>query len=67
VDLSKADEKERSNAMREIDILSLLNHPNIVAYFNHFMDDNLLLIEMEYCNGTYRNKPLLYFLDNLLG
>ncbi|XP_028398483.1 serine/threonine-protein kinase Nek9-like isoform X3 [Dendronephthya gigantea] len=51
VDLSKADEKERVNAMKEIEILSLLNHANIVAYFNHFMDENLLLIEMEYCNG----------------
>ena len=51
MDLSKADEKERNNAMKEIEILSLLNHANIVAYFNNFMDDNLLLIEMEYCNG----------------
>ncbi|XP_046848737.1 serine/threonine-protein kinase Nek9-like [Xenia sp. Carnegie-2017] len=51
IDLSKANEKERQNAMKEIEILSLLNHANIVAYFNHFMDESLLLIEMEYCNG----------------
>jgi NIMA (never in mitosis gene a)-related kinase len=62
VDLSKADEKERNNAMKEIEILSLLNHANIVAYFNNFMDDNLLLIEMEYCNGIYYNA-LIFILE----
>ena len=49
--------------MKEIEILSLLNHANIVAYFNNFMDDNLLLIEMEYCNGIYI-MPLFSFLNN---
>ena len=62
VDLSKANEKERNNAMKEIEILSLLNHANIVAYFNHFMDDNLLLIEMEYCNGKYIHVNIIPFI-----
>ena len=51
VNLSKASDKERVDALREIDILQLLNHTNIVTYFNHFIDGTSLLIEMEYCNG----------------
>ena len=51
VNLSKASDKERIDALREIDILQLLNHTNIVTYFNHFIDGTSLLIEMEYCNG----------------
>lgn len=37
--------------MNEISILSILQHNNIIAYYNHFMDKNTLLIELEYCNG----------------
>jgi NIMA (never in mitosis gene a)-related kinase len=51
VNLSRASDKERVDALKEIDILSLLNHPNIVSYFNHFIDGTSLFIEMEYCNG----------------
>lgn len=51
VNLSRASDKERDDALKEIDILSLLNHPNIVTYFNHFIDGTSLFIEMEYCNG----------------
>ena len=53
VNLSKASDKERVDALREIDILQLLNHTNIVTYFNHFIDGTSLLIEMEYCNGEW--------------
>ena len=53
VNLSKASDKERVDALKEIDILSLLNHPNIVSYFNHFIDGTSLFIEMEYCNGEF--------------
>ena len=51
VNLSRATEKERADAEKEVDILSLLNHTNIVTYFNHYIDGTSLLIEMEYCNG----------------
>ena len=51
VNLSRASEKERADAEKEVDILSLLNHTNIVTYFNHYIDGTSLLIEMEYCNG----------------
>ncbi|XP_071376960.1 serine/threonine-protein kinase Nek9 isoform X1 [Centroberyx affinis] len=51
VDLNCLSDKERRDVMNEISILSILEHNNIIAYFNHFMDKNTLLIELEYCNG----------------
>ncbi|XP_072313887.1 serine/threonine-protein kinase Nek9 isoform X2 [Eucyclogobius newberryi] len=51
IDLNALSEKERRDVMNEISILSILEHNNIIAYFNHFMDQNTLLIELEYCNG----------------
>ncbi|KAM6961231.1 serine/threonine-protein kinase Nek9 [Aplochiton taeniatus] len=51
VDLNCLSDKERRDVMNEISILSILQHNNIIAYFNHFIDKNTLLIELEYCNG----------------
>lgn len=51
VGLARLSEKERRDALNEIVILSLLQHDNIIAYYNHFLDSNTLLIELEYCNG----------------
>ncbi|KAM8834350.1 serine/threonine-protein kinase Nek9 [Synchiropus picturatus] len=51
VDLNSLSDRERRDVMNEISILSILEHNNIIAYFNHFMDKNTLLIELEYCNG----------------
>lgn len=51
IDLRRLSEKERRDAQNEIDILAMLNHANIVSYYNHFLDGETLLIEMEYCNG----------------
>lgn len=59
VDLTRLSEKERRDALNEIVILALLQHDNIIAYYNHFMDNNTLLIELEYCNGRlgFRASP----------
>ncbi|KAI8488760.1 Serine/threonine-protein kinase Nek9 [Branchiostoma belcheri] len=51
VDLTRLSEKERQESQTEIEILSMLDHPNIVSYYNHFLDGSTLLIEMEYANG----------------
>nr|AKN21711.1 NEK8-2 [Schmidtea mediterranea] len=51
---------ERQLAMNEVKVLSQLDHPNIVAYFDSFEEDGVLMIEMEYAdNGT-----LAQFLSN---
>lgn len=51
MDLKSLSEKESRDVMNEISILSMLEHNNIIAYFNHFMDNKSLFIELEYCNG----------------
>ncbi|XP_070576685.1 serine/threonine-protein kinase Nek9-like [Ptychodera flava] len=51
VDLTRCSDKERRDSQNEIEILSLLNHANVVCYYNHFLHEDTLLIEMEYANG----------------
>jgi len=58
IDLKKLSDKEKRESQNEIDILSMLNHPNVISYYNHFLDGSTLLIEMEYANG------LLAFVNN---
>ncbi|XP_038646357.1 LOW QUALITY PROTEIN: serine/threonine-protein kinase Nek9 [Scyliorhinus canicula] len=54
IDLARLSEKEQRDTQNEILILSVLQHHNIIAYYNHFLDGNKLLIEVEYCNGVGR-------------
>nr|XP_020649582.1 serine/threonine-protein kinase Nek9 isoform X1 [Pogona vitticeps] len=65
VDLTRLSEKERRDALNEIVILALLQHDNIIAYYNHFMDNNTLLIELEYCNGGNLYDKILRQKDKL--
>ncbi|XP_025077734.1 serine/threonine-protein kinase Nek9-like isoform X3 [Pomacea canaliculata] len=51
VNLARLTDKARRDAQTEIEILPLLNHANIVSYYNHFVDEDTLFIEMEYANG----------------
>ncbi|KAH3848007.1 hypothetical protein DPMN_090343 [Dreissena polymorpha] len=51
IKMARLSEKERRDACNEIEILFLLNHANIITYYNHFMDEDTLLIELEYANG----------------
>ena len=37
--------------MNEINILAMLKHPNIIAYFDSFVDEKSLMIVMEYAPG----------------
>ena len=49
--MARLGDKEKRDAVNEIDILSLLNNANIITYYNHFFDGETLLIELEYANG----------------
>lgn len=42
---------ERQLAMNEVVVFSKLHHPNIIQYFNSFIRNDTLLIEMEYADG----------------
>jgi NIMA (never in mitosis gene a)-related kinase len=57
---------ERKAARNEVEVLSILKHPNIIAYFDNFVEEKSLMIVMEYAPGgtlfefiQYRNGVLL--------
>ncbi|KAI6203589.1 Protein kinase domain-containing protein [Aphelenchoides besseyi] len=39
---------ERQLALNEVTLLSRLDHPNIISYYDSFAEDGVLMIEMEY-------------------
>lgn len=51
VNLKRLSDRETNDSEKEVEILSLLDHANIITYYNHYIDSGLLLIEMEYANG----------------
>lgn len=62
INLDRLSDKEGKDAEKEVEILSLLDHTNIITYYNHFIDSGKLLIEMEYANGQY---SYIFVLDYL--
>lgn len=54
IDLNRVSTRNYVEVQNEIEILSLLNHANIVAYYNHYFHENMLYIEMEYANGMMK-------------
>jgi tetratricopeptide (TPR) repeat protein len=44
-------EDERADLIREIDLLVLVRHPNVVTFHHHFHDDRRFYLVMEYCPG----------------
>ena len=48
--LEQLPEKERQNALLEVNLLRCLEHPNIVEYIGSYMEDGFLIIIMEYCD-----------------
>ena len=56
INLKRLDVKKRNEAFQEVEILAMLDHPNIIAYFKHFIGDDTLYIELEYAKcGTLTN------------
>lgn len=42
---------ERLAAQNECQVLKLLSHPNIIEYYENFLEDKALMIAMEYAPG----------------
>ena len=61
----KISEEEKSDGMVEIEALMKLDHPNIIAIYEYFIEDNYLYLILEYCSGgslqskIEQNGPLL--------
>ncbi|XP_028320284.1 serine/threonine-protein kinase Nek8 isoform X1 [Gouania willdenowi] len=70
---------ERLAAQNECQVLKLLNHPNIIEYYENFLEDKALMIAMEYapggtladyiqkrCNSLLDEDTILHFFVQLL-
>lgn len=44
---------ERQMALNEVKVLAMLDHPNIISYYDSFEEDGVLMIEMEYADGGW--------------
>jgi len=51
IDKTKLSPKKIENLMREIETLSLVDHPNIIKYYETYNDTQYFNIIMEYCTG----------------
>ena len=51
INLQSLNEKDRINALNEADLLKTMAHPNIVSYKDSFIEEDVLIIVMEYCEG----------------
>lgn len=48
--LGQLPEKEQENALLEVNLLRYLDHPNIVEYIGSYVEGQMLIIVMEYCD-----------------
>ena len=51
IPVDELESEERKSAVNEVNVLAMLKHPNIVAYYDNFMEDKSLMIAMEYAPG----------------
>lgn len=55
ISLSRLSEREKKDVLGEVDIFFMLNYVNIIIYYNYFLDEGTLMIEVEYVNGKKNN------------
>ena len=60
------DASDRADAINEVKILSSFDHPNVVQYFDSFLDGHTLNIVMEYCENGDLSQLLKRRGGNLL-
>ena len=55
--LLNTNKSEQEDIIHEIEIVSKFENPNIVTYYHHFYEENILFLVMEFCSGgTLREK-----------
>ncbi|CAP24776.2 Protein CBR-NEKL-1 [Caenorhabditis briggsae] len=51
INMYDLDSSQRRLALNEVSLLSRIEHPNIIAYYDSFEEEGVLMIEMEYADG----------------
>ena len=51
IPLNEMSKEESQNALNEVKVLSMLNHPNVIRYYDSFEHDKAMMIVMEYAEG----------------
>ena len=51
INILELNKMERQGVVNEITILSMLMHPHIITYYDHFEEEGSMMIEMEYADG----------------
>jgi len=59
----KLNPKEKKYLQNEIEILSKINHQNIIKLYNDIESQNYKLLVMEYCNGGSLHKNLYDYIN----
>lgn len=55
--LLNTNKSEQEDIIHEIEIVSKFENPNIVTYYHHFYEEDVLYLVMEFCSGgTLRDK-----------
>ena len=51
-------QKQKNNLLSEAQLLSSLNHTNIIKFYDSYIKNNKILIVLEYCNNGDLNSFL---------
>lgn len=51
IDLKLLKSKHKKEAYQEVQLLRQINHPNMIKYYNSFLEKDILYIVMEYAEG----------------
>uniref|UniRef100_A0A1I7XE73 non-specific serine/threonine protein kinase n=1 Tax=Heterorhabditis bacteriophora TaxID=37862 RepID=A0A1I7XE73_HETBA len=51
INMYDLDSSQRQLALNEVHLLSRIDHPNIISYYDSFEEDGILMIEMEFADG----------------
>lgn len=51
IDMSRMSERERAGAHQEVRLLSALEHPHVIQFFDSFIHKGFMCIVTEYCEA----------------
>lgn len=60
IDLKILNTKHRKESLQEVQLLKKLSHPNMIKYYNSFLEKEILFIVMEYAEGGDLQKVRFY-------